>query len=84
MVLWRLPLIIGPTRTMSDFSAKLWGDEVMVVHQRPGHTFKFHVLDGESVQIRSAQVKANPRARRGADGYLYEAHHAACAALSQR
>jgi hypothetical protein len=40
-------------------------------------------INGEDV-VPLTQVEANPRARRGADGYLYEAHHAACAALSQR
>jgi hypothetical protein len=69
---------------MTDLIAKVWGDEVIVVHQRQGHTYRFPVLGGTMVHLRGARIEANPRARRNAEGYLHEAHHAACAAFIHR
>jgi hypothetical protein len=69
---------------MTDMIAKIWGDEVVVVHQRQGHTYRFPILGGTMVHLRGARIEANPRARRNAEGYLYEAHHAACAAFVHR
>ena len=68
---------------MEQFNTKVWGDEVIVVHQRQGHLYKFPVLVGGMVHLRGAKIEANPKARRDAEGYLYEAHHAACAAVNR-
>ena len=68
---------------MEEFIAKIWGDEVIVVHQRQGHLYKFPVLIGGMVHLRGARIEANPKARRDAQGYLHEAHHAACAAVNR-
>jgi hypothetical protein len=68
---------------MEEFRTKIWGDEVIVVHQRQGHLYKFPVLTGGMVHLRGATIEANPKAMRDAEGYLREAHHAACAAVNR-
>jgi hypothetical protein len=68
---------------MDEFSTKIWGDEVIVIHQKQGHLYKFPVLLGGMVHLRGATIEANPAARRDAQGYLHEAHRAACAAFNR-
>jgi hypothetical protein len=74
----------GRFGVMADLIAKIWGDEVIVVHQTQGHTYRFPILGGTMVHFRGARIEANPRARRNAEGYLHEAHHAAHAAFVHR
>ena len=67
-----------------EFDVKVWGDEIIVIHQKQGHTYRFDVSSAGVVELAHARIEANPKARRDAKGYLYEARHVARTALAKR
>lgn len=73
-----------PRRSIVEFRVKVWGDEVTVVHEKQGHTYRFAVSQGDLVELGCLRIEANPRASRSAKGYLREAHHAARAAIAEQ
>jgi hypothetical protein len=66
---------------ITDFKVDVLAKEVVVRHIRQGHTFRFPIMDKTTVGLRGAVIEPNRNARRGARGYLLEAHKAARAAF---
>jgi hypothetical protein len=66
---------------VTDFKVDVLAKEVVVHHIRQGHTFRFPIIDRTTVGLREAVIEPNRKAKRGARGYLLEAHKAARAAF---
>jgi hypothetical protein len=65
----------------TDFTVDVTCDEIVVVHRKHGHVYKFPILDRNTVGLRDARIAANQQAIRRAKGYLLEAYAAARAML---
>jgi hypothetical protein len=66
---------------VTDFKVDVSAREVVVHHIRQRHTFRFPIIDRATVSLRGAVIEPNRKAKRGARGYLLEAHKAARAAF---
>jgi hypothetical protein len=65
----------------NDFKVEIFDAEVVVRHGKQGHRYRFPILDKATVGLRGVRIDPNGKAKRGAKGYLIEAHKAAQAAL---
>ena len=67
----------------TDFSTEVLTDQVVVGHRGDGHIYRFPVLADGTVSLHGSQIEPNPKAKREARLYLFEAHNAARAAFGR-
>ena len=63
--------------TASDFVAAILENEIILRHIDDGHVFRFPISSDGKIDVQTSRIESNPRARREASAYLFDAHHAA-------
>ncbi|MBR1194183.1 hypothetical protein JQ634_32490 [Bradyrhizobium sp. AUGA SZCCT0240] len=66
-----------------EFTTSVSEKEVVVVHVRHGHVFKFPILSNGTVTLNGSHIDRNPSATTEAGRFLFEAHTAARVALDR-
>jgi len=79
--IWAAFLLNLGGMSANEFKVEVLAKEVVVRHTKQGHIYKFPIGGHATVSLRGASVAPNPKAKRGARGYLLEAHKAARAAF---
>ena len=67
----------------TDFAAEILETEVVLTHIEEGHVFHFAILPNGTVSLNGSKIEPNPKAKREARKYLFDAHDAARAAFSR-
>ena len=67
----------------TDFAAEILETEVVLTHLGEGHVYHFPITPNGTVSLKGSRIEPNPKAKREARKYLFDAHDAARAAFSR-
>jgi hypothetical protein len=66
-----------------EFTTSISGKEVVVLHVKQGHVYRFPILSNGTVSLHGSHIDSNPSADREAGRFLFDAHTAARIAMDR-